>query len=176
MATYNSNIWNGKAQSFASGATIIAGKVAIPTGTAPATGDVLNLFKLRGGQVLVNLYLENNDWGTDVPGTLGHYEANDNDADGTDGEAIDADSILADLVLETTARRLVSNVGSSFAADFAPVTGNIAVRAVVGAVSSGTSAGEKYLRFVATVASCGDTDNKVYTWNGLASGSAASGV
>lgn len=176
MATYNSNVWNTKAASFHQGSGFIAGKLVIPAGTAVATGDVLNFFKLRAGQVLVGLYLENNSWATDAPGTLGHYEANDNDGDGTDGEAIVANSILADLIFETAARRNLVNASGGFNANFAPVTGDVAIKAVVGTVNTGTTAGEKYVRFVAQVADCGNSPNVAYTWNGNASGSAAFGV
>jgi len=164
MATYYSNVWGCKSQieGNATGGGLICGRVVIPAGTAPATGDVLLLAKLRAGTTILAFHGESSAWGTDVPGTLGHSDADG----GTDVE--DLDSVIADVDLEDAGVFL--SFATPLQAPFGALAEDAVLKVVIGTVNTGTSAGEKYLNFAVQVASFGNSPNVVYTWNGESSG------
>lgn len=167
MATYNSNIWNAKIGRTATteGGEIIFGRVEIPSGTAPATGDILQLFRMRTGQNILAFHFECNDWGNAVPGTLGTSTVDD------DAE-IDLDSVIADVDLDAAGVKLA--FATPLAAIGTAVTEDARVKVVIGTVASGTSSGIKYLNFAAIVGGWpSSAAAPVYTWNGLASNSSA---
>lgn len=181
MATYNSSVWNttfGPTHQGSGGHIEIVGSVTIPDGTALATADVINLFRVRSGAFVRNIWLVNDDFGTDVPGTFGHYKV-------SDGTAIDADSVTVDVDLEDAQTRKWENgaalidtaagsgarLGAVFQAPFTELSEDAAFRMVLGTVSTPTTSGARRIRFIAEVIFWGDRGQTAYDWNGNASGS-----
>lgn len=178
MATFNSNVWNtvfGPTDVGGKGIVNIVGSILVPAGTGLATGDVLNFFRYRAGGHLRSIWIQNSDFGTDAPGTLGHYGIDD-------GAAIDADSILADMVLEIAADRCFENIatavqtsGTAFQAPFATVTEDVAIKGIVGTMNTPATAGSKYIKFAAELVYFGADQNTAgtFTYNGASSGASA---
>lgn len=174
MATYYSNIYGTtiRADDASTGRVVtFAGCLTIPTGKVIATGDVLKLFKVGSGGHVRNIWMQNTDFGTDAPGTFGHFGADD-------GVAIDADSIIADIVLETAADRNFENYatdntssGLNFATPFATLTEDASFEIVVGTVSAGAAGS---IKFSGEVVFFGTSAEYAYTWNGEAALGAAS--
>ncbi len=168
MATYYSNVWNTKTggTSLAVGGNMLCGRLEIPAGTAVATGDILNLCRVRAGTNVLGFHGESNAWGSAVPGTLGTYGVDDD-------AAITADNIIADVDLEDA--DVFLSLATPLAAPFITPTEDYTIRAVVGTVSSGTSAGVKYLNFAVLLGTFGETSSPRYafTYNGAASGTSA---
>lgn len=174
MATYYSNIYGVpiRPQERGSGGVVtVAGCLTIPTGKVIATGDVLKLFKVASGGHVRSLWVQNTDFGTDAPGTLGHFGVDD-------GVAIDADSIAADVVLETAADRCFENLatavqtsGTAFQAPFATLTEDASFEIVVGTVVAGAAGS---IRFAVDVVFFGTNSEYAYTWNGNAAVGAVS--
>lgn len=165
MATYYSNLYGTtiRQEDASSGRVVtFAGSLVIPSTKVVATGDVLKLFKVGSGGHVRNVWLQNTDFGTDVPGTFGHFGVDD-------GVAIDADSIVADIVLETAADRNFENyasdltsAGSNFATPFATLTEDASFDIVVGTVVAGAAG---TINFSVEVAFFGNGAQPVYTWN-----------
>ena len=108
MATYYSNIYGTTIRPDEAGTGRVvtaAGCLTIPSGKVIATGDVLKLFKVGSGGHVRNIWIQNTDFGTDVPGKVGHYGVDD-------GVALDDDSITTDILLETAADRNFENYAS----------------------------------------------------------------
>lgn len=174
MATYRSNIYGVTIRPDSrdcGGVVTAAGCLTIPTGKVIATGDVLKLFKVGAGGHVRNVWLQNTDFGTDAPGTFGHFGVDD-------GVAIDADSIIADIVLETAADRNFENyasdltsAGSNFATPFATLTEDASFEIVVGTVDTGAAGS---IRFAVEVVFFGTNTPNAYDWNGEAALGAAS--
>lgn len=167
MATYNSNIWNTQIARVdtAVGGELVFGRVEIPAGTAPATGDILNLFRMRSGHSILAFHFECSDWGTDVPGTLGTSTVDDD-------TEIDLDSVIADVDLEDAGVKLA--FATPLATIGTAVTEDARVKVVIGTVSSGTAAGVKSLNFAAVVGGWPTSAAApAFTYNGAASGSSA---
>ena len=164
MATYYSNVWGCKPQidGNSTGSALICGRVVIPAGTAVATGDVLLLSKLRAGTTILAFHGESNAWGDAVPGTLGHTDADG----GTNVQ--DLDSVIADVDLEDA--DVFFNFATPLTGPFGALAEDAVLKVVVGTVTNGTAAGEKYVNFAFQVASFGNSANVVYNWNGEASG------
>lgn len=164
MATYYSNIYGVtiRPEDASSGRVVtFAGCLTIPTGKVIATGDVLKLFKVGSGGHVRNVWLQNTDFGTDAPGTFGHFGVDD-------GAEIDADSIIADIVLETAADRNFENyasdltsAGANFATPFATLTEDASFNIVVGTVNAGAAGS---IRFSGEVVFFGTNAEPVYTW------------
>lgn len=168
MATYYSNVYGTTirpADRSGGGVVTVAGCLTIPSGKIIATGDVLKLFKVGSGGHVRNVWIQNTSFGTDAPGTFGHYGVDD-------GVAIDADSIVADVVLETAADRNFENyasdltsAGSNFAAPFATLTEDASFEMVIGTVNTGAAGS---IRFTVEVVFFGTNSPYAYTWNGEA--------
>lgn len=168
MATYYSNIYGTTIRPDEAGTGRVvtaAGCLTIPSGKVIATGDVLKLFKVGAGGHVRNVWIQNTDFGTDVPGTFGHFGVDD-------GVAIDADSIVADIVLETAADRNFENyasdltsAGANFATPFATLTEDASFEMVVGTVDTGAAGS---VRFSVEVVFFGTNTPYAYTWNGEA--------
>jgi hypothetical protein len=174
MATYYSNIYGTTIRPDEAGTGRVvtaAGCLTIPSGKVIATGDVLKLFKVGSGGHVRNIWIQNTDFGTDVPGKFGHYGVDD-------GVALGDDSITTDILLETAADRNFENyasdltsAGSNFATPFATLTEDASFEMVVGTVDTGAAGS---VRFSVEVVFFGTNTPYAYTWNGEAALGAAS--
>lgn len=186
MATYYSPLYHSPAvrtacETSEGGFVQIRGRVEVPVGVAPATGDILKLFILPANAYLFRIAFSNNDWGGTVPlDTLG----NETTATGIIG--------ATDLALGTargygTAAPIIY-INDSFTADnawtasasiyafnstsFPPSASDEDIVGVLGSVTAGSTSGcwlgfsaEIYVPDVRAV-----TASKTYTWNGLSAG------
>ena len=178
MATYYADTYlgpNAFSQEPHHGHRVIVGKVVIPAGTAPATGDVLKLARIGSGAFFRKIYIWNSDWGTTVPVSKLGLATQDDDAiveNSTNtlalGNAhattpvifVNDDATSAGAVAATT---FVTALTGTSAADTLQIT--------LGTVSGGTSAGEKTLTFAAEIIDFGSarSGDLAYTYNGLSS-------
>lgn len=183
MATYYSNVWNttfGPDDASVGGIVSFAGSVQIPDGVGVVAADVLNLFRLRSGLLVRNVWLYNDDLGSQVDGTFGHFGVDD-------GLEIDADSIIADVDFEDAQVRKFENgtelvdsaagasarLGLEFATPFTELTEDAAFKIVLGACSgnTATTSGARYVKFIVECVNFGPARAPfAYTWNGLAGG------
>lgn len=179
MATYNSNVWGtlyGSDLVGAAGLVTIVGSVAIPAGKALATGDIINLFRVRSGGLIRNLWVENDDFGDAVPGTLGTWGLDDN-------LEIDNDCVTTDVDFEDaqvrkwengselidTAAGASARLGAEFAAPMTILTEDAAFKIVLGTVTGASTTGVRRIKFQADVVFWGpDQGEYAYTWNGVA--------
>ena len=192
MATYYSNIYHGAkvrtaCEAGEGGFIQIRGRVEVPVGKAPVTGDVLKLFILPANCYLFRIALSNNDWGTDVPiNDLG----NETDADGiidSDAGGVGAvalgtargygtaaplirvnDSFTADTVWTASA-----SISAFAAATFPPSASDEDISATLGTVTGGSTSG-CWLSFAAEIyvpdARTTFGGGTQYTWNGTSAG------
>jgi len=177
MATYYSNIYHSakvrNACEASEGLVTIRGRVEVPVGKAPATGDTLKLFINPAGCTVLRLVLAHNIWGTTCPiAEIG---------DETDPNAIqDTDIVLTAIRgYGGTIPLQLWNDGADtggvlqFDADMPPRTGDEDIIATLGTVSGAVTTGA-WLSFTAELYV---PDNRttfgggtVYTWNGTSAG------
>lgn len=187
MATYYSNIYHGAkvrnaCETSEGGFVQIRGRLEIPVGKAPATGDILKLFILPADCYLFRIAFSNNDWGTTVPlDTLGNETTAGGIIGSTDlalgtargyGTAAPYmyvnDSFTADTVWTASA-----SIQSFAAATFPPSASDEDIVGVLGSVTAGSTSG-CWLSFAAEIyvpdARTTFGGGTQYTWNGTSSG------
>lgn len=179
MATYYSPLYHGSyvrtaCETSEGGIVGIRGRVEIPVGKAPLTGDILKLFILPPNTTLLRIVLANNDWGTDVPLDILGTTTDPNcilDTDLALGTARGITTLPAGFVNDMAGTS--TSLAAAFAADAPPIATAEEVLGVLGTVSGGATTGcylsfaaEIYVPDVRAVVNTGTT----YTWNGESSG------
>ena len=172
MATYYSSAYRG-AQAVATepseGVVNVVGKLTLPAGKAPATGDVLKLARIPQGVYITMFRIFNSDWGTSVPCKIGLATQDDDAIHAT--YALGTSTLTTGATIRNDETAGTSTNTTAFATDLAVVStsGGDDLQATLGTVSIGTAA--SYLTFHVQYVdlNCPDAGTVAYDWNGLSS-------
>lgn len=170
MATYYSNIYRGaaaRATDPSSGVVNLVGKLTLPAGVAPATGDVLKLARLPANAYLTMFRIWNSDWGSDVPCKIGTATDDDDCVQAT--YALGTAALTAGKTFRNDETAGTSTNTAAFATDAVVTTAAQDFQATLGTVTSGTAA--SYLTFHLQYVDLNtpDAGTVAYDWNGNSS-------
>lgn len=158
MATYYADTYlgpNAFTQEPHCGARTIVGKVTIPLATAPATGDVLKLFRVGSGTFIRKVYLWNNDWGTTVPIAKLGLASLDDDAiieNSTNTFALGTAHATEPVVYVQDGATSAGTIAETkFVAKLVATTSDDTFQVTLGSTSGGDTTAEKYLIFAVDI-------------------------
>ena len=180
MATYYSDLYHGSkvrtaCETSEGGMVRIRGRVEVPVGKAPATGDVLKLFRNPAYATILRIVFANNDWGTDVPADTIGTTTDPNGIADTDlalGTARGITTLPQGYVNDMAGT--TTSLATAFAADLPAIATDEDVYIAIGTASGGSVLG-CWLSFAAelfvpNVADVNALKGTTYTWNGESAG------
>lgn len=172
MATYYSNIYRGpQARGVDTQTSVIqlVGKLKLPSGVAPLTGDVLKLARIPEGVYITKFRIWNSDWGSSAPGKIGLATQDDDAIHAT--YAFGTAALTAGKTFRNDETAGTSDNTAAFATDLAVVStsGGDDLQVTLGTVSTGTAGA--YLTFQCEYINLNNPDagTIVYDWNGESS-------
>ena len=172
MATYNSNIYRGpqtRGVDTQTSVVQLVGKLKLPSGVAPLTGDVLKLARIPEGVYITKFRIWNSDWGSFVPGKIGLATQDDDAIHAT--YAFGTSALTTGKTFRNDETAGTSDNTAAFATDLAVVStsGGDDLQVTLGTVSTGTAGA--YLTFQCEYINLNNPDagTIVYDWNGKSS-------
>lgn len=150
MATYYSDVYVGppaRGVDTKGGVVQVVGKLTLPAGVAPVTGDVLKLARLPANCYITTFRIWNSDWGSSVPCKIGTATDDDDCVHAT--YALGTSALTTGKTFrndEDLSQASVSSTNTAgFATDSVVTTAEQDFQATLGTVSGGTAA--SYLTF-----------------------------
>jgi hypothetical protein len=172
MATYYSNIYRGpqtRGVDTQTSVVQLVGKLKLPSGVAPLTGDVLKLARIPEGVYITKFRIWNSDWGSSAPGKIGLATQDDDAIHAT--YAFGTSALTAGKTFRNDETAGTSDNTAAFATDLAVVStsGGDDLQVTLGTVSTGTAGA--YLTFQCEYINLNNPDagTIVYDWNGKSS-------